>query len=78
MENRSNLKGLKPGLPDKEPGNTFPPLPISSQVTNTVVKEKHKKHWENTSIFIVTRPNRQEDACVFGYHCLAPFLRNHW
>lgn len=25
MENRSNLKGLKPGLPDKEPGNIFPP-----------------------------------------------------
>lgn len=26
MENRSNLKGLKPGLPENEPGNTFPPL----------------------------------------------------
>lgn len=25
MENRSNLKGLKPGFPDKEPRNTFPP-----------------------------------------------------
>lgn len=55
MENRSNLKGLKPGLPDKEPGNIFSPLPISSQVTNTVIKEKHKKHWKNTSIFTATR-----------------------
>lgn len=46
MENRSNLKGLKPRLPDKQPGNTFSLLPISSQVTNTVVKAKHKKHWK--------------------------------
>lgn len=45
MENRSNLKGLKPGLLDKEPGNTFPP-PLPMQVTKTVLKEKYKKHWK--------------------------------
>lgn len=50
MENRSNLKGLKPRLPDKEPGNSFSPLPISSQVTNTVMRETQKALEKNTTV----------------------------
>lgn len=45
-------KGLKPGLSDKEPGNTFSTLPILSPVINIVVKRRNTKSTgKSTCIF---------------------------